>query len=66
MPIYPGLIYETADGHLIVYKLDEAAIEIVVTIVKEEERDVIRLALSKYEAGKLIEMLARLGIKPEE
>jgi len=66
MPIYPGLIYETAKGHIIVYKLDEVAIEIVVTIVEEEERNVIRLALTKYEAGKLIEMLARLGIKPEE
>jgi len=66
MPIYQGLIYETADGHLIVYKLDDAAIEIVVTIVKEEERDVIRLALGKYEAGKLIEMLERLGVKKEE
>jgi len=66
MPIYQGLIYETADGHLIVYKLDEAAIEIVLTIEKDEEKNVISFMMSKYEAGKLIEMLARLGIKPEE
>jgi len=66
MPIYPGLVYETGDGHLIVYKLNEAAIEIVLTIEKEEEKNVISFTMSKYEAGKLIEMLERLGVKKEE
>jgi len=60
---FPGFIYESGDGYTIVYKVTENFVRIIFAIEKDEERDVISFGMSFHEAGKLIEMLEKLGVK---
>jgi len=64
--IFPAFVYEHGKGSIIVHSIYEHSLGIIITVEEEEEKDVIRFTLTKDEAGKLIEMLERLGVKKEE